>query len=396
MVANKVKKRENKIRDKKREIINILGIKEHFEKLPIEAKKPILNFTWPKTSIDTDDARNFPNIKVLEEKIKNLLNNSTIDVNGHEIPFQDLNQILGIDSAVYSMKSFLISRIGRKNELISKKIGDPVKVLELFNIIEKSTSKNAVKAWYDCAIKLVSIAWQETSKYYSFTQNGLYFTLSLDKSPGGKAYQIIKIHESYPEVRLFNMDGKPRNAYSCFCFDHLKKFPLVLKENTINNVKPVKVYIQEHAINRINERLRIHRPGDMFYSLGKSLINPKVCWRDGDSHLVEFYFHGNKVGYLVVSPVEDVALIKSFKFITMSGTPEHQMLKAKFGACRKDFEYFGMDTIDFINSDVFNDPELRQIFKKCNLSHLFEIKKQLTFDSPEFCMAADIKKYFRI
>lgn len=396
MPPKKLKKREDKIRDKKRNLINILGIKDLFDKLPPNAKKPILDFTWPKPTISiNENAKEFPGVDNVEDKIRERVSNLKIEVNGEEMPILDVGYVLGIDSAVHGMKSFLNKSINN-DKAISKKITDPAALLSTLEKIENSTAPNARDVWFNSAIKLMYSAWLEVSDYYNFAKNGLYFTLVLEKSPGGKVYQNVIIHQYKTEVRIFNVDGKPRNGYLCFFFDAVDKFPIVFKKGTINNIKPVKVYIQDHAINRIKERLKITYTGDMFYSIGLSLINPKVACKDDDSYFLELHFNKNKVGYLIASFADDAVLIKSFKFITMSGTPEYQILKNKFKASRKDFEYLGMDTIDFINSDAFKDPELRQIFKSCNLSHLFELKKQLKFDEPEFSIADDIKKYFKL
>jgi hypothetical protein len=103
------------------------------------------------------------------------------------------------------------------------------------------------------------------------------------------------------------------------------------------------------------------------------------------------------MGYLVVRPVEDILLIRSFKFITMSGTPEFYRLKRELGGDRQDFEYLGLDTVDgLINSDLHKDPKLKRIFKNCGLSHLFEFSKNVKFDNPKSLIADEIKKYFQI
>ena len=123
---------------------------------------------------------------------------------------------------------------------------------------------------------------------------------------------------------------------------------------------------------------------------------PIFSKKHSDLYLMDFYYGSFKLGYLLVSLEEDAALVRTFKFITMFGTPEYFKLKKHLGGVREDFEYLGMDSLDLLNSDAFSDPRLKLIFKKCGLGHLFDIKSKVTFNAPTNLIANDIKKYFRI
>jgi hypothetical protein len=396
MAANKLKKRNSKIREKKLQAISLLNISNFFEKLPSKLKVSILEYTWPKPAIIVDRSKDYSwvDIEKVCINIESDLKLSNIDFNSTKFSVFDIGDFLSLDSAVHSVLSFLSSRQSSCSDDL------------LFNLkeIEKKTSTAAQFFWTECAKKLIFCAWNEVSNYYDFSTKGLCFTLTVDRTPGKKAYQVLRINQYTPVTRCFNVDKKPRNAHLCFFFGlgNINDFPVVLKENTINNILPAKVYIQDHAINRLYERLKFdkNQKGYLFYNLGLSLISPEVVGKDGDSYLISFYADINgtrkKLGYLIVGFVEDIALIKSFKFLTMTGTPEHKALKHAFKACRDDLEYFNLDTIDFLNSDIFESSEIRQIFKRCNLSHLFDIKEKLVFERPEICVADSIKNYFRL
>lgn len=395
MVANKIKKRNDKIKEKKLKAVSILNINHVFERLPPNLRQSILEYTWPKPAISIDKSKDYSGID-LDMVCKNIdlgLNACGIEFNSNKVSIFDVGDFLSLDSAVHSILSFLLKKSNNSSRLISD-----------LKEIESRTSLAAQFFWTECAKKLIFCTWNEISNYYDFASKGLCFTLNVERTPGKKAYQVIKISQYNPVTKCFNVENKPRNAHLCFFFGlgNINDFPVILKENTINNVLPANVYIQDHAINRLYERLKFDKSqkGYLFYNLGLSLVSPEVVGKDGDSYLVSFYadVHGTrkKLGYLVIGFVEDVALIKSFKFLTMTGTPEHKALKSAFKACRDDLEYFNLDTIDFLNSDIFESPQIRQIFKKCNLSHLFDIKEKLIFEKPEICVADSIKNYFRL
>jgi hypothetical protein len=396
MAASKTKKRIDKIRSKKLKAISLLGIKDLFEKLPSNLRLSILDCTWPKPTIIVDESKDYKEINIEDvcENILLSLTRSNIEFKSSTINLFDVGDFLSLDSAIHSVLFFLIKKFKKENTDL---------ILNL-RAIEKVTGEAAQFLWLESSKKLVFSAWNEISNYYDFTKEGLCFNVSIERTPGKKAYQTIKISQYNPVTRCFNVEGKPRNAHLCFFFGlgNINDFPVILKENTINNILPLKVYVQDHAINRLYERLNFDKDkkGYLFYNLGLSLLEPEVVGKDKDSYLVSFYVDiektRKKLGYLVVGFFEDVALIKSFKFLTMTGTPEHKSLKSSFKACREDLEYFNLDTIHFLNSDIFDDPGIRQIFKKCNLSHLFDIKNNLIFDSPEIRVADDIKNYFRI
>jgi hypothetical protein len=144
------------------------------------------------------------------------------------------------------------------------------------------------------------------------------------------------------------------------------------------------------------ERLGISPLGYMFDCLGRSLSKPILSGNSGPSYLLEFNYYSNKLGYLLISNEGDFAVVRSFKFITMTGTPEFYNLKKALKGSREDFEYLGLDTLEtLLNSDISKDTKLREIFESCGLGHLFTIN-HLQFAKPESSVAEEIKQYFRL
>lgn len=393
-------KTDNKDWRKKGEIINVIGIKDEFIQLPYAVRRMIVEFTWPKPKVDIENAKNFPGINDIQSNILKCISLSKIKINNQEIRLIDVQNILAIDSAACGIIQFLLNR-EKTPEMIARKCGDTKKTLTLLQSISEKTLPLLKEAFYKSSIEIINCSWGVLSKYYDLTKPSLYFTIDIEKSPAKKLYQILRIHEYQPIKKTFSMDGKPRDGYLCVFLNGHDINPIILKKNVINNIFPLKVYIQDHAINRIYERLNLNKDkcGDIFANIGESLIEPEVVCKNGDAYLVSLYSNRSptvkyKLGYLVIGFADDAALIRSFKFITMTGTPEHVALKTNLGACRQDLEHFNLDSVNFIYSDVFKDPKLRQILKKCNLSHLLNLR--IESSAPEFNLAEDMKKYFRI
>lgn len=391
-MAAKTKKRISKNRQINSNILKLLDIQEYYYDLPHKVKELIIESSWPKISIDINDCQGFPGINGLLEEIKEKFYSSNIVVNQKEIGLIDSANILAIDSIIVSLQN-----LPKRNQLTKKE-----KDVALLKSVEKFCKKAsgltytaAKEVWLQSANLMADITWKSLSKYYRFDKKGLYFSF-IKPNSRLKHNHCISIKTFDSEKRSFKVDGKPRESYLCCLFNKNGMNDLLVKEGVFGNIKPTKIYVQEHAVNRLMERLKLNSYGDMFLSLSNSLDSPVVSKKHSDCYFVDFYYGNYKLGYLLISLEEDAALIRTFKFITMFGTPEYFKLKKYLGGVREDFEYLGMDNLDFINSDAFTDPKLREIFKKCDLGHLFDLKKCAVFDSPQNFIAEDIKKYFRI
>lgn len=372
--------------------IDVLGIKKDYVCLPHKVKEIIIESSWPKLSLDIDQSLDFENIELIVEEIKTNLSKSFLTINNKNISLLESSNILAIDSVIFSLERTISGRttIREKEKIIGKSIK---------SFCEKSgnaTYDAAKKVWTGSAVMFSNIVWSTISQYYRFDKKGLYYNFIKSKNSSYKKNHCISIKSFGPQPRVFKVEGKPRESYLCKRVTNEGISESVLPKNAIGNFGPLKVYVQEHAIKRIMERLKLNSYGDIFWSISNSLINPVVSSKDFDCFFIDFYYGKYKLGYLLVSLEEDAALIRTFKFITMFGTPEYFNLKKELGGVREDFEYLGMDSLELINSDVFADPKLVKIFKKCGLGHLFELKKNVTFDAPQSLMAGEIKKYFRI
>lgn len=216
-----------------------------------------------------------------------------------------------------------------------------------------------------------------------------------ESSPGGRLR--ITLGARAAERIVADVAGRRRPAYRCGGSWGAGGFRWVEWPTDVvggsNRDGPVPVYVQQHALDRLRERL----PVDLRYqnhSLINSLANPVVTRRGGDSVLVQFRlcdsFH---LGHLVVRCIPDAVVVTTFLVVTMQGTPEADRLYRELRLRRPDVEYAGLDRLPtFFDCDLREDPELAQIFETCGCGDLLGLR---TRDRPELRpgLAAALRAY---
>ena len=113
------------------------------------------------------------------------------------------------------------------------------------------------------------------------------------------------------------------------------------------------------------------------WDLVVSLRHPNIVQWQNDAFWVEERDHLNhRLGYLLGNVVDDKVLIRTCYFLTMQGTPEARLLHDRLGTRRYDIERLRLDELaTFLDTDLADDPELKQIFTQCGCGHLFELRK---------------------
>lgn len=139
--------------------------------------------------------------------------------------------------------------------------------------------------------------------------------------------------------------------------------------------RPLPVFISDHAIHRLHERLPI---APNLSELDR-LVSAALDWpelqpaeeQEPDRCLVALRRGERKYGYLVAELYPDFVFVRTFLFLTMQGTPEAKQLRDRLGLSRADIEYFKLDHyLTLAHSDVGQDPELRAALTSCGCGHL--------------------------
>lgn len=142
-------------------------------------------------------------------------------------------------------------------------------------------------------------------------------------------------------------------------------------DNAVRNM-PIPVYIQNHVLHRMEERLdSITRYMREFY-LYVSMEDPKVI-HFKVRILVEYNLGtGNKLGYLIVDYLNGILLVKTFLLLSNSGTPEGLRLEESSGLKKIDRQYWAIDRLStFQQSDLKDHPQIKEIFEHAGCGSLF-------------------------
>ena len=137
---------------------------------------------------------------------------------------------------------------------------------------------------------------------------------------------------------------------------------------------PLNVYIQSHALQRLSERIDCFQTGVVQFNMYLSLRDPKVFYDHHHNILVEFRISNTKAGYFRVDMVEGMIVIRTFLFVTNSGTPEGQKLEQNTGLQKLDKKYLAIDKLStFMTSDIGNNQEVRNIFVAAGCKCLIDL-----------------------
>jgi len=176
------------------------------------------------------------------------------------------------------------------------------------------------------------------------------------------------------------LDGKKRPAYRVgWAFPDAGVIWATIKAgklgiNTRFSNMPLNVYIQSHALMRLIERIDAVGESIPHFFLFDSLFDLHTTQMEDGSTLIEYRLFSQKVGYLVFDIAESMIIIRTFLFLTNSGTPEGENLKKISGLKMIELKYLEIDKLStFISTDLKDNPKLVDIFTKAGCGSLFQL-----------------------
>ena len=138
-----------------------------------------------------------------------------------------------------------------------------------------------------------------------------------------------------------------------------------------NNMLPV--YIQMHAINRIEERLDCASKNILNFSIYTSLKEGTVKPGLNNQYLIEFRYFNWKLGYLLCIVLKDKIVARTFLFLTNNGTPEGKKLYDIAGIKKYDKKYLQIDKLStFVDPELLRNETLRRLFFDAGCGDLFD------------------------
>jgi hypothetical protein len=137
---------------------------------------------------------------------------------------------------------------------------------------------------------------------------------------------------------------------------------------------PLDVYIQSHALKKLQERIDI-TPGIM-HSIAFLIFHQDEIPHHfaGGKSLVEYRVSDEKVGYFVVTINDAKLVIRTFLFLTNDGTPEGKKLLKLAKIERADKEYLMIDRLPTFNAYHFEKNEkMSKLFQEAGCDSLLKL-----------------------
>ena len=188
--------------------------------------------------------------------------------------------------------------------------------------------------------------------------------------------------EHKPETETLEIDGHRRTIYRVIIITYSEFIPLTILpeklgiDGLIQKI-PLKVFIQMHALERIETRL-----GKLFREYCYPYITVALQRADfiptdkKNCFLLPVENGISRLGYLKADVIDDKLVIRTFLFLTNNGTPEGKKLNQLVGLQKADKKYLGIDKLStFIQSDIKNDEKLKALFYEAGCGDLFKLDK---------------------
>jgi hypothetical protein len=141
---------------------------------------------------------------------------------------------------------------------------------------------------------------------------------------------------------------------------------------------PVPVYIQQHALRRLEERIGYTTPGMGYIVLQIALSEKKITPLKGNRVLIACLIKGLKLGYLLAELVEGILVIRTFLLLTNSGTPEGNKLAQLTGLKIEDAKYLSIDNLQGLaNSDIEQNETICKLFRNAGCGDILELCKKM-------------------
>ncbi len=199
--------------------------------------------------------------------------------------------------------------------------------------------------------------------------------------------------------------GENREVFSVFGWDRKGLFLASLKSEDLDSKTVIKgltfpVYMQNHATERLKERLDVFTVPELILHIGESVLKKQVVPDGPNRGLLGYYFYGYLLGYLVLEIIDGIIVIRTFLFLTNDSTPEGKKLNKILGVAKLDKKYTGLDQLStFIHGDLKEDEQLYKALKDAGCSILLNMNSIIldhTQKKETMLSSEEIKNYLEL
>jgi hypothetical protein len=161
------------------------------------------------------------------------------------------------------------------------------------------------------------------------------------------------------------------------------------------------VYVQPHVFRRLEERLDDPKLKHIFSSsIYKSLTEKFVVARAGEHTVLVPFVMGHppvKTGYLAVTKLPKMILVKTFLFLTLESTPEGRKLSRIMGWDRDEVAYHKLDRVStFLKTDLIDSPPFIERLELAGLEAFLDWVGAFRKDHTIRPFAEELIQYFRL
>jgi hypothetical protein len=253
-------------------------------------------------------------------------------------------------------------------------------------------------------ITIIEVSFSRINGSMYYLTNTIYSNIR-KKEFKARISESYEIHQVKAVKKDIVIDGIPRPAYRAGWprnENGIDWFTICKKDLGIDGVdadKPMDVYIQSHALIRLRERIDTVDHAGLHLTLATSLYQMEISNLPNGKSLLAYYHHDHKLGYFLLDVIDSVVVVRTFLFITNSGTPEGDRLDKELNVGKLEKQYVGIDKLSsFVTSDLMMDDRVKTIFDKIGLGYLKELDPKLygSKDIRKKGFAADFIKYMNI
>jgi hypothetical protein len=216
----------------------------------------------------------------------------------------------------------------------------------------------------------------------------------------------VEVHSHAPDSEYVELFGKRHKIFKMFLggingqepITALMNYQDIFPNRQDVDDRPMTVYIQNHAIHRLKERLDVLEPIDRARVLMSSLVfRPDIRLGTDNQPLICCKWNDESVlGYFPFLVRGDKVIITTFLPLSFGATNEGRQLQERLNLQIEDIKHLGMDKLRFyIYTDFDEIPELKQILMETGIyriTYLIDREPEVT---PEMIAARTqaVKKY---
>lgn len=196
------------------------------------------------------------------------------------------------------------------------------------------------------------------------------------------------VEQKKAETELMEIDGRKRTIYRICMNMKQELIPLTIAagqlgiEGVMQKFR-IKVFIQQHTLNRIEERLGKRFLYLSYFHVLLASLSQNIVAAGNNTYLFPLVHGDDKLGYFKGDLIGDKLVIRTFLFLTNNGTPEGRKLQKLFGLQKADKKYLGIDKLStFVLSDIKENEQLKALFSEAGCGTLLNINKSV-LDNPE-------------